>query len=555
MSIDERTRLEAELQEQSDPALRLRNLLRLAFLCSRTEPDQGLQYSEEALALSRRLDDLSAESEILRSRAWCYDTKADYQAALSNAEEALRVAELVEDGLSMASCYNVLGVICCAMRAYARALESLDLAYLHYEKMSDAPGMASASNNLGMAYQAVARYPEAAEAYLRALRINEERGDELQAATNIVNLSNIYYYMGDFERSFNYDMRSLEVARRHGNLYNTAHVLDSIASNYRQQSKYREALQALDEALELFCRIGERRYEASVRIKRASTLESLGETSQAMLEYQAAIECAAGIGRTEIEANALFHLGYLHRGQENNSKALEILEQALELALGSQGSTIVTELHKVLAECLAALGRHSDAYRHLSQHLVLAMEQVGADRQRAIAELQTRFDLERAQQERELLRLKNQQLEERMTQRSAELNAMALRLVQKNSVLEKLRKEVTKLSAQVPDAAVQLNQMAEVVGSNLRHVSEWDQFEHEFQSMHHEFLERLSREYPQLTPTERKVCAMMKQQLSNKQMASLLSISLRSVETHRYAIRKKLHLGSEQNLSTAISAL
>jgi len=65
----------------------------------------------------------------------------------------------------------------------------------------------------------------------------------------------------------------------------------------------------------------------------------------------------------------------------------------------------------------------------------------------------------------------------------------------------------------------------------------------------------LAERCPRLTPTELKVCALLKINLSNKEVGKLLSVSLRNVESHRYSIRKKLGLPSETNLSSYLAGL
>ena len=65
----------------------------------------------------------------------------------------------------------------------------------------------------------------------------------------------------------------------------------------------------------------------------------------------------------------------------------------------------------------------------------------------------------------------------------------------------------------------------------------------------------LSQRYPNLTPGELKVCALLKVNLSNKEIANLLSVSIRNVESHRYWIRKKMGLSSDVNLSVYLAGM
>jgi AraC family chitin signaling transcriptional activator len=58
----------------------------------------------------------------------------------------------------------------------------------------------------------------------------------------------------------------------------------------------------------------------------------------------------------------------------------------------------------------------------------------------------------------------------------------------------------------------------------------------------------LREKYPQLTPKDHRLCAYLRMNLTSKEIAPLMNISVRSVEVARYRLRKKLELDSEVNL-------
>jgi DNA-binding NarL/FixJ family response regulator len=62
------------------------------------------------------------------------------------------------------------------------------------------------------------------------------------------------------------------------------------------------------------------------------------------------------------------------------------------------------------------------------------------------------------------------------------------------------------------------------------------------------FLKRPSKQRSTLTSRERGVVQLIAEGYTNKQIANLLNISLKTVETHRAAIMRKLNLGSSASL-------
>jgi DNA-binding CsgD family transcriptional regulator len=66
--------------------------------------------------------------------------------------------------------------------------------------------------------------------------------------------------------------------------------------------------------------------------------------------------------------------------------------------------------------------------------------------------------------------------------------------------------------------------------------------------VHGDFSKRLKVAYPGLTPQEMKLCAYLRLDLSTKEIAQLMHISVRGVEISRYRLRKKLELDRQDNL-------
>jgi DNA-binding CsgD family transcriptional regulator len=77
---------------------------------------------------------------------------------------------------------------------------------------------------------------------------------------------------------------------------------------------------------------------------------------------------------------------------------------------------------------------------------------------------------------------------------------------------------------------------------------DWDTFEANFDRAHNDFFKRLKEKFPELTTGDIKICAYLKMNLSSKEIAHLQNISIRSIEVHRYRIRKKLRLNYSDNL-------
>lgn len=76
-----------------------------------------------------------------------------------------------------------------------------------------------------------------------------------------------------------------------------------------------------------------------------------------------------------------------------------------------------------------------------------------------------------------------------------------------------------------------------------------------FERLHPNFFYIISERYPELTPTDKRMIALIKMNLSTKEIATLLHISTSSANTARYRLRKKLKLSSEDSLEKSIQEM
>ena len=77
----------------------------------------------------------------------------------------------------------------------------------------------------------------------------------------------------------------------------------------------------------------------------------------------------------------------------------------------------------------------------------------------------------------------------------------------------------------------------------------WKDFEASFLDVNPEFYRRLDKVCPDLSPTQRKLAALIHLGLSSKQIGSIISISTQSVEVARSRLRSRLMLPADVSLT------
>ena len=150
--------------------------------------------------------------------------------------------------------------------------------------------------------------------------------------------------------------------------------------------------------------------------------------------------------------------------------------------------------------------------------------------------------------ERRIVELKNESLKNEVKLKSKQLANTAMALVKKNEVLQTIKKEVADHKNAFGDYYAYKKLMKQIDGS-IKEKDEWNLFEYNFNQVHEDYFKVLNKKHPHLSPKDLKLCAYIKMNLSSKEIAPLLNISVRGVETQRYRLKQKLDLESDKSVT------
>ena len=162
--------------------------------------------------------------------------------------------------------------------------------------------------------------------------------------------------------------------------------------------------------------------------------------------------------------------------------------------------------------------------------------------------MQLLHQIEVEKNERELVALRNEKLEIEIHNKNAQLASNAMVLVQRSELLQKIKDELIKLrkDAEIEKDSKDYKRIIKIIDNELEDNNEWEQFAVHFDSVHTDYLKNLKELYPNLTPSELKLCAYLRLNLTTKEIAQLMNVLVRGVETNRYRLRKKLNITNEE---------
>ncbi|MBT1703761.1 ligand-binding sensor domain-containing protein [Chryseosolibacter indicus] len=156
--------------------------------------------------------------------------------------------------------------------------------------------------------------------------------------------------------------------------------------------------------------------------------------------------------------------------------------------------------------------------------------------------------------EKEIIKLNNEKLETELAHKNKELASSAIHIVHGVETIQKIKTSLVTAIETVHDneAKQHMKKLLRSISNEMTMETRWEQFEHHFNQIHQNFITRIRNEYPNLTHNDIKLIAYLKLNLSTKEIAPLLNLTVRGVEASRYRIRKKMNLNPAVNLTEFI---
>lgn len=165
-----------------------------------------------------------------------------------------------------------------------------------------------------------------------------------------------------------------------------------------------------------------------------------------------------------------------------------------------------------------------------------------------VSYLRNKFQGERrlAEKKRALEIQKNTEL---LEIKNKELATSTLKLIEKDKFLQELQNKLT-----VSSDKTALSEVKRIIKQTTHNNSNnWTEFEARFIDVNKDFYKNLRSKYPKLTIGDRKLCALIKLNFTSKEIARLMGISVESVHTTRYRLRKKLKIEKGVDLTDFMS--
>ena len=154
-------------------------------------------------------------------------------------------------------------------------------------------------------------------------------------------------------------------------------------------------------------------------------------------------------------------------------------------------------------------------------------------------------------------KVKNSKLEDEKKKISIKLDAKKRELVSKANFILQRNEYLKNIKAKLDKSKVNEhfhNQISKEILELINSDKYYREFDKTFTKVYPEFYKRLNSKF-KLSQTYLRLAAYIKMNQGNKEIAKITGITLRTVETQRYRLSKKLNLNKDQDLNTFLENL
>lgn len=156
------------------------------------------------------------------------------------------------------------------------------------------------------------------------------------------------------------------------------------------------------------------------------------------------------------------------------------------------------------------------------------------------------------------LQVKHKRDNELLNDAAARLNFYIESVQEKNLLIDQFKQEIEYLNA-LPVNDVMTAEKEEIAEKLRKYTilteDHWNEFRHLFEKVQKGFFDKLKQKYPELTPAEQRLLALLKLKLSRREMAMMLGIAIDSIKKARQRIRRKMHVQDDHELEELVDQL
>ena len=494
-----------------------------------SNPKQASYYAAQAAALfpEDQPNEICTQAMILHSQA--EQLLGNIDLSIKNLYDAQRYINPANKRQT-AQLYSLMGRVYSKLGDYNKGIELNDKATSIFKSLGDSASVAGCYNERGVMHYLLDEFVVAEKFLQRALTINRAQRNLKEIATN---LNNLCLYQGDTEKKLSLIQEAIAINKNLDAQWSLGENYNNMGKQYYFGEQYSKALEALQKAYEYAHNIGAKELICDNYEYSSWVYAAIGDYKQAYTRLSQMYALSKELQSSNKLRNIEQEISY--KRYQDQKYATEMQEQTYKIELLKRNLWF---LGSVLVLGLAFSIFLYKWYK----------------RRKGLQLIEARYQLELSQRELSELKLHQQELELQNIQNALdssqqEVTSFAVFLRSRNELLDKIR-EMIKEGYKMDNQA--LIPHLKKVNAYISQYQSGDKTNNalllNIEDKSKEFIERLTKEHPNLTQGEKYLATMLRVNLSTKEISMISGNSPKTINMNRYRLRKALNLPTEKDL-------
>ncbi len=269
-----------------------------------SEPQQALDFYNQALDIQRRVNDRPEQGMTLKNIAQVYKSLGDYQLSIDTYNQALEIFKSIGDRARQASTLNEIGSVYQEAQDYQKSLAYYNQALALARQNNDFSVQVSVLHSIVRVYQSLKDYPKALDTANQILSLSRQQNNSFWEASYFVTSGGVYWASGDYQKALEATQKAVTGHRKIRSPLGEANALYGLGRVYNSLKQYEKALSTYERDLALRRMLGDRTGEADTLYQVAIAQRDWGNLNEARTQIKEAINIVEDI-RTRVTSPEL----------------------------------------------------------------------------------------------------------------------------------------------------------------------------------------------------------------------------------------------------------
>ncbi len=497
-----------------------------------------------------------------------------------------------EDSFQHGLAYYYSGVLKWRSQNLKEARSRYSSALRIFTELKNTYYIATTNSRLGIIEMNQANYAEALDLFMTSylMKLNSGR-PAAEYAPELANIAAVYQGMGSNEEAAKYARLSLELEIARGNHRNVAGALLILGSLIDEKDPD-SAIHYFERSFRIANENGHIKTAGISKYRVARALTQKGNFIQSRNQLQELLTQLQVSNYKDLSADVYQLLAINDFNLEEFESSIRNAKRSLELGESYGAKTTITSAAQLLSNVYAKTSKLDSALFYNKLYSAYRDSVHNTENQMTIARLNSKLDNLEIRKEVELLekqreidvqnrrlliisliaivitsilfvtalvfrhksnqrkqRLKTLELEREKNILDEELYQQTLRMINMNHGITELEISLSEIKKQSDISQKDVQKVLGNIKLNKTIEKEWKNFDNYFGKKHEHFYEGLVAKHPQLSLQNRRLAALIRIDLSNREIAQILNISQNSAKMGRYRLKTKLGLQENDNLT------